>query len=136
MLRKSSLAAFAVVLLLAFSAAFAATIETTKVTKAAGGSTGDSCKVAPDTSATVVIDAKATTWYVVCFADSATSYRTVVSLDGTHWFSVDFDSVTAGTIESTADLGKQYAGYGVRVIQDNLSAAGAAYGNAVVVEER
>jgi hypothetical protein len=119
-------------LILVFSLA-ATKIEGDAFSKQTGGSTGDSSIVAPDTSSAVDLKPSIAGWYVVVAADSLTSYRVQVSMNGgVRWHTVDFDTVAIASIESTADLGPAYAGFKVRVITDNLSAAGAAFGRSYV----
>lgn len=103
--------------------------------KQVGGSTGDSSIVAADTSAVVTLSSKMTDLYIVVWADSLSRYLTQVTPDGgTHWFTVDDDSVAAGGIESTGSLGKTYADMGMRVILDKISASGAGKSRAVIQE--
>lgn len=103
--------------------------------KQTGGSTGDSSIVAADTSAVVTLTSKLTDLFVVVWADSQSIYTTQISPDGgTHWFTVDVDTVAAGTVESTGSLGKTYADMGMRVILDKISASGAGKSRAVIQE--
>ena len=60
--------------------------------------------------------------------DSATSYRTQVSYDNSSWSTVDSDPCAIASAEATADLSSISGKFYVRVITDNLSGAGAAYG--------
>src|SRR3989304_4919166 len=72
--------------------AMGAEVVSYKFVKTTGGSTGDSSIVAVDTSAVQTLATNISGWVVVVQADSATSYRTLVSADGAHWSSVDFDT--------------------------------------------
>src|SRR3990172_612296 len=110
--------------------AMGAEVVSYKFVKTTGGSTGDSSIVAVDTSAVQTLATNISGWVVVVQADSATSYRTLVSADGAHWSSVDFDTCAIAGIEASADFGTAYNGMQVRVVLDNLSAAGAAYSRA------
>lgn len=102
-----------------------AATSATKATKQTGGASGDSVSGVPDTStANVSISRLASSWWVTAYGDSTTVYTVQVSPDdGVHWYTVRVDTLTAGTIESTGDLGNAYAGMQVRVIQDADSAA-------------
>jgi hypothetical protein len=131
-MRKALLAIMALCLITA-SAALAANTSTNKMTKQSGGSTGDSAKVAPDTSSAIRLPTNYTGLFVIAANDSATSYRTQVSYDNSSWFTADFDTCAIASAEATADLGSIYGGFYLRVITDNLSAAGADYGASWVV---
>ena len=63
-----------------------------------------------------------TAFFVVAASDSATIYTTQVSPDTTNWFTVDVDTVAIGEAEATEDFGDTYAGFAVRVIQDQITA--------------
>lgn len=112
-------------------------------TKQVGGSTGDSLGVAPDTSAVVQLRTDLESWWVAVAADSMSMYRTQVSPDGSRWFTVDTDTVPAGQAEATVDSGGEplfvsgaFGGWYIRVIVDNLTAAGAPYGRASIFYTR
>lgn len=129
-----ALGAFAALVALAALCIAAVNVDITDFTKQNGGSTGDSCTVAPDTSDWEVLDEDITHCHIVFWADSLTSYLVQVSVDGTHLATaVALDSVAIGASEATTDLGATWAGQAIRVIQDNLSAAGAASGNARLI---
>ena len=73
----------------------------------------------------------------IAASDSATIYITQVSPDNTNWFTVDIDTVAAGTAEATADFGATYAGFAMRVIQDQITAGEwASFGAAWIVENK
>jgi hypothetical protein len=63
-------------------------------------------------------------------------YQVQVSPDGgTHFYTLDTDTVASGSIEWTSDLGAKYAGFTVRIITDNITAAAAPYGRAYIVQK-
>lgn len=116
---------------------FAASVDKTKVTKQFAGSTGDSLQAAPDTCTAVPLDKKLTGMWVVAASDSQAIYTVQISPDNTNWFTIDEDTVAAGTAEATADFGATYAGMSVRVIQDMIPVASVAqFGAAWVMEQK
>lgn len=129
------LAALALVVFSVAIAVGADKVSQRKVSKATGGSTGDSMIVAADTSVAFNLGENLNAWWVVAACDSQASYATEISPDGTHWYQVDIDTVASGSLESSADLGKQYGGMRVRLILDNLTAAGAPFGNVWIVQQ-
>jgi len=128
------LSLFIVSLLMLPSAAFAQAETTiTKVIKSVGA-TSDSATAAPDTSSTMFLDRTHSAMWGIAMCDSAMVYTIQITWDGTRWWQIDKDTVTAGVIESTGDLGDDYQGFGLRVIQDADSAAG--YGNVLIYQKQ
>jgi len=124
------------VLLVAILAVCMGAISRTKVTKQYGGSTGDSCVAAADTSTRVVLREDVIGFWVTGQCDSATVFKLQVSSDSTNWATVDSISVSNGWIESGTDFGKKYQGWYARVIQDVGTASTTAWGAAWVVVDR
>lgn len=106
-----------------------------KITKQVGGTSGDSCIVAADTSSWVLLERTLTRLFVIAMADSDMAYTVQVATDTTHWMQVDIDTVSAGTAEATADFGSIYRDFNIRIITDNLTAAGAAFGTAAISKD-
>jgi len=128
--------ASATVLLALFLVSTGAKTVSSSVSKASGGSTGDSMIVAADTSAIENIPKDAINWYVASAVDSLASIKVIVSPDGgTRWFAIDIDTTASGAAEATANFGGgvgTYAGWQIRIIMDNLTAAGAPFGRAYI----
>lgn len=134
--RRSKIAAALALMALAVFAMGATVVETTLVPRGTGGSTGDSVIATADTSSWLRISDKTEHLYVMTMNDSASTYRTQVSADTTNWFTVDFDTVTAGEAEATADFGNIYNGMAIRVVRDLVAAGEADYGRTYIVESK
>lgn len=135
-MRKSAirgLLAICAMVLMIVAGVSAVEINNSKLVKQVGGTTGDSAIVAADTATAIWLPNRTSTWWAAVACDSNSIYTTQVSYDNTYWFTVDCDTVGDGAAEATTVFENgQYAGWYVRVIQDNLTAAGAAYGISVV----
>jgi hypothetical protein len=130
---RSKLALAALMIFAIF--AMGAEVGNQKMVRQTGGSTGDSCTAAADTSDTILLKTNLTGVQVVVACDSLTIYTTQVSADGgTHWHTIDVDTVAIGSIEATADFGTAYNGMQIRVIQDAAFAAD--YGRAYLKPAR
>ncbi len=111
-------------------------VQLTEVTKSTGGSTGDSVTAAADTSTWVRLKDGYDEFRVVCMGDSAMRYTVQVSPDTTHWYTVLAESISAGEVELSSDLGDAYNGFAVRIIQDMIPAGGADFGRTTIVQIR
>lgn len=125
--RKNATALLVLLAVLVFSVA-ATNVTTQKFAKQSGGSTGDSVIVGADTSTAYVLPNDLAGWWVAASNDSDTTYLVQATVDGNYWTTVDFDTVSEGTSEVSTDFGTTYNTWSVRVIQDNLKAAGGDYG--------
>jgi hypothetical protein len=133
-MRFRSFTMLSVILLLAFSAAYADKTTHQTMAHQAGTAVKDTLGTAADTSAALPVPATATSVFVTLMGDSAMSYVVQAKHGDGKWHVVDvLDTNAAGARESSPDLTQKIAGaHTVRVILDNLTAGTSAYQRAVL----